>query len=522
MRTQDESRETDWDDPIDGEDDAAIQDDEDSVPAPVPAEGFREVRDRTSVVAFLLGVGVLGAAIALGRSFAFFIAFPVFSIILTLLWGKKAPRPWIYLASIAAASPVSVSREQFTCNAIFAIWLAMLSPRSLSKLPQWAYLLLIMASFGFVTGSINWISSRPTVIGSIIHEGTYAFNFIAAIFILLPLIYFRMEKSANFEANLQGLLFCLILPSTLILLCAKLHGHVTNAWEASQHGAAEGYLEYQLGRVSINFLRTEVGFILAALACAAAAVAISPVKIIYRAIAGACFAVNAYLLLFTASFGSILGCLAGLAAMSSTLARKAGVARLVTAAAVVVSVLILAFAFFSTKMVHYLDARYTHHVTHENTDRIPLWTRAVEEFIRHPEGIGWTLDVGDVKKTFMHNDYLVYFVSYSLTGGLAYLSLVAGFLFYFLAYPPDMEGGGPSALAVHLAGLGAASVIALNSMTDHMTENRWYFTLIWSIVWYSYFCSRAARAAASPKLAADDDVYAESEAIEDDPGLYFT
>jgi hypothetical protein len=49
----------------------------------------------------------------------------------------------------------------------------------------------------------------------------------------------------------------------------------------------------------------------------------------------------------------------------------------------------------------------------------------------------------------------------------------------------------PAALAVFLAGHGAVIVIALNSITDHMTENRWYFNLIWSLVWYSYFCSRS-------------------------------
>ena len=64
--------------------------------------------------------------------------------------------------------------------------------------------------------------------------------------------------------------------------------------------------QYQLGKVIVNFMRTEVGFILAALICASAAVTASPVKILYRVVAAACLASNAFLLLFTASFGSIL------------------------------------------------------------------------------------------------------------------------------------------------------------------------------------------------------------------------
>jgi hypothetical protein len=51
----------------------------------------------------------------------------------------------------------------------------------------------------------------------------------------------------------------------------------------------------------------------------------------------------------------------------------------------------------------------------------------------------------------------------------------------------------PAAFATYLAGLGVIVVTAVNSMTDHMSVNRWYFNVIWSIVWYSYFCSRAAQ-----------------------------
>ena len=39
----------------------------------------------------------------------------------------------------------------------------------------------------------------------------------------------------------------------------------------------------------------------------------------------------------------------------------------------------------------------------------------------------------------------------------------------------------PSALAIYLAGLGVIVAIAVNSMTDHMNANRWYFNVIWSL-----------------------------------------
>jgi hypothetical protein len=47
-----------------------------------------------------------------------------------------------------------------------------------------------------------------------------------------------------------------------------------------------------------------------------------------------------------------------------------------------------------------------------------------------------------------------------------------------------------------LAGAGAATVLLLNSLSDHMTANRWYFNVVWMMVWYAYFASRARPVAA--------------------------
>ena len=114
-------------------------------------------------------------------------------------------------------------------------------------------------------------------------EHLHTISFLAP-FLLLPVVYLRMRESRDHAANLQGLLFCLIVPSTLILISAKLFGTVANAWEASLHVGSlpEGFLQYKLGKVIVNFLRTEVGFILAALICASTAVTVSQVKGLYQ------------------------------------------------------------------------------------------------------------------------------------------------------------------------------------------------------------------------------------------------
>lgn len=252
---------------------------------------------------------------------------------------------------------------------------------------------------------------------------------------------------------------------------------------------SEGFLQYQLGRVTVNFLRTEVGFPLAALICASSAVTLSPVRNLYRLIAGACLAANVFLLLVTGSFGSILASLCGLAAIFCIQVRTVSFTKVIGSAAVLCCMLGLTFVLLPPSVKDYLGKRYEHRVTDADTDRLTLWARAVDQLFRHPEGVGWTMSVsGGGQTSFIHNDYLTYAVSYGVTGGLAYVSLVTGLLIsFFLVRKSALKD--PAALAVYLAGLGVIVAVAVNSITDHMTENRCYFALIWSIVWYSYFCT---------------------------------
>ena len=299
---------------------------------------------------------------------------------MTLIW-RKVPRSWIFLISMAAAVPVSLAKYQFACNPIFALWFTLLNPRYLFRLPKWIYVPLGLALMGLGTGAINWMSDD--FIGGIMRQGTYALNFVLAPIILWPMIYVRMRESQDPDTNLWGLLFCLIVPSTSILLSARLFGHVANAWEASLQleSIAEGFLQYQLGKVTVNFLRTEVGFILAALICASTAVTVSQVKNLYRLIAGACLAANAFLLLVTASFGSILSALCGLAAIFCIQVRTVSLTKVVGSVAVICFMLGLTFVLLPPSVKDYLGKRYQHRVTDADTDRLTMWGFAVEQLL---------------------------------------------------------------------------------------------------------------------------------------------
>jgi O-antigen ligase len=160
--------------------------------------------------------------------------------------------------------------------------------------------------------------------------------------------------------------------------------------------------------------------------------------------------------------------------------------------AVICSILLLIYSLSPPSTKEYLGKRYEHRVVEADTDRLALWARAIDYFSEHPEGVGLTYTVGERVKSNPHNEYLVYAVSYGIMGGLAYICLVSGLLIYFIRSQKRIIKD-PFVLAVYLAGIGVIVAIAVNSMTDNVGVNRWYFNIIWSVIWYSYFCSRAGQ-----------------------------
>lgn len=452
---------------------------------------FQESGLVATISAFFIGTAIIGAAILLGRSHALYIAVMAIALGTTMIW-KKLPRPWIFLASMAAATPIPMLRQQFAPNLFFALWLLIFNWRFLSELPRWVYIPFSFAVFGVITSSFSWMSSN--IFASILRQGAFAFNFLFAPCILLPLIYFRVTRSKDHTSNLKGLLFFLILPSTLLLVSARFFGSLANEWQASLHAQShsEGYMLYQLGKVLVSLVRTEIGFILAALICASTSVVAVNTKSLYRFVAAACLVANLFLLLSTGSFGSSFSCLCGLSVIFLVQITKINPIRVIAAAMFFFCLLSLTYAFSPPNIKAYLTKRYEHRVVDKDTDRIFLWQLAIEYFLEHPGGVGFTATVGESVKSNPHNDYLLYSVSYGFSGGIAFLSLIGGLLIgYFRRRKRTLFD--PDGVAVYAAGFGVLIAFAVNSVFDNGVINRWYFNVIWSIIWYCYFCSSSEK-----------------------------
>ncbi|HUV58662.1 MAG TPA: O-antigen ligase family protein [Desulfatiglandales bacterium] len=460
---------------------------------------------KKNAISFFMGMAVIVAAILLGRSFLFYIPFLLFSVFITLVWRRNF-RPWVNLVSTSAATPIAIAQQNFSCNLIFAIWYSFLNRQYYSSLPNWIKIASGLAVFGLFTSSINWMSIG--IINGMMRQGSFFVTLFLGPYLLLPIVYMKMKESQDHTANLQGLLFCLIIPSTLVLVGARAFGTVANAWEASLHGAMlpEGFLMFRFGKVIVSFLRTDVGFILAVLTCASLAISISKVRTLYRLLSGACFVSNLILLFMTGSFGSGFSCLCGMLAIFSIQIKKLSVKKVLGSVVAMICVMFVVYNLLPQSTKTYLEKRYEHRVTKADTDRFDLWGRALDHFFKYPEGVGLNLSVAASINIYhkvrsnIHNEYLVYAVSYGLFGGIAFVLIVAKLLIYYLKMRKHKIDD-PYALATYLAGLGVVIAVSLNCMTDHLNANRWYFNVSWSIIWYCYFCTQGVQTENTMKSA---------------------
>lgn len=459
------------------------------------ASDAQGISEKTFKKSFYLGMAIIAVSFVLGHSYTFIATFLIFSLFMTILWRKKQ-KPWLLLASTAAATPVVISRFDFSTNTIFAIWFVILKPRQLLKLPIWIYIPILLIVVGLLTSAIHWMAGD--MLRSMSRELVYMFNNVLAPFLFLPAIYILMRENPDRTRNLQGLLFCLIVPATLILIVTKLFGSVVNEWEASLHAGSlsEGFLIYKLGRVYVSYLRTEVGFILAALICASAAVTVSHVRRLYRIVTAVCLASNLFLLLSTGSFGSAFACLCGLTVIFYMQSRVVNMTKIFASLAVILCIIVLTYAIMPQSVKGYLGKRYEHRVTNANTDRFDLWANGTKYLLKYPLGVGFTLRAGETEKekAYTHNDYLSYAISYGFIGGIGYIIFVCGLFVSFFRMRRKIPRDA-AAMAVYLAGFGVFVAVAVNCFTDHMSSCKWFFNVMWSIIWYCYFCSRIPPAA---------------------------
>jgi O-antigen ligase len=236
--------------------------------------------------------------------------------------------------------------------------------------------------------------------------------------------------------------------------------------------------------------------------CASFAVVINNVSWMLRLTAAACFTIAAFLLLTTGSMGSSLACLCGIALILIVGKRYLSIKRYVIVVLAIVGFVFVAWSVLPEGIQKYVESRYMERFSQggvDASDRISIWKNSFAFLMDNPMGVGWSLPIEAQQLGYSsHNDYLAYAMSYGFSCGLLYMFVPAWLLFSLSTVKSRVLDF--ARLIVILAGVGVVTSLLVNSFSDHLAANRWYYNVVWSIVWYAFFLSKRSLQPSSKKI----------------------
>ena len=437
----------------------------------------------------------------------------VVGLLATLAWSER-PLAWVIFVAVIAANPGNTTTPisiNLFCGGYSLLLMRSGGWKLLPRLLQFAFCFalvsmavsIITSLFGeFRVPSIQTLditiprpymstwSNGASLVMLVTQTKEFA-NYLLGPFLLIPVIFSRIRRDHDPLLLIQGLLFGLIVPTLLLFVLARVFGKAhldLNAMKENMLNVSR----FLLWNTDIMTIRTQVGIILAAFICASFAIALSPGQRWTRIAAAVCLVVAAYLLLVSGSVGSTLACGAGIALILALGMPHFSIKRYLVVMCIGAGIALAAWTVVPEGVKAYTLARYEERAGIQGSpvgDRADRWTKSFSYLMENPSGVGWSLYIEPLG-IYPHNDYISYAIAYGLLCGLLYLACPLGLLFSFLVYRPSQLEPGRFTLA--LVGAGVTTVMLINSMSDHMTANRWYFNVIWSLIWFAFYASRPA------------------------------
>ncbi|HEX9011458.1 MAG TPA: O-antigen ligase family protein [Holophagaceae bacterium] len=461
-----------------------------------------------------LGLGINLLSLAIGAPYPMAVVGLVAAVIASIAWSER-PLAWTIFVSLLAANPANTTTP-IALNLYAALLFFMLARgeawREVPRLVQFALGFVLLSMMVSILVSLSAHRTVPSINSVDVDlPRTYSttwtggvsadifptqliaiLNYLLGPFLLIPLIFTRVRRDLDPDLLVKGLVFGLILPTILLFLIARGFGRPT----IDPNVLSQDLLNvstFRLGKIDIQMIRTQSGIILASLICGSFAIAISPIARWTRLAATGCLAASVYLMLITGSVGSSLASLAGMVLILLMGKRRFSIRRYFLLLLLGAGLAVSAWSVMPTAIQQYAVSRYEVRMGKSGSavgDRAWRWKKAFNYLTDHPSGVGWSIYIEPLG-TYPHNDYLTYAIAYGVLCGLVYLLYPAGLLFSFIFL--NSKVADPSRFALALAGAGITTVLLINSMSDHMTANRWYFNVIWSLIWYAFAASRTPR-----------------------------
>lgn len=432
--------------------------------------------------AYVVGLVFNAGSLLIGNPYIVFaLAVAVAALAVVRLRSRRAP--WVVLASTLAANPVNLSAT-IACNLVIAAAYATVALHRHRRVPAWTVVAAIGAVTGVLLGAPAWSLASPdaifTQLGALM-------NYIIGPMLLLPILYSGIAEDEEWDHVERGILPWLVLPTLVLLAAARAVG--TPVSDAARNAYDyQIFSVYRLAAVEVTLTRTHVGIVVATLFCAALPFFLVPERLRSRWLAITCLAVAGALMLFTASVGSALALLTGVLAVVAVGRRRVGGLRLLVGAAVLAVLSAFAWRLIPEEVLQYVIGRYNERFAFGTgigvSDRLGLWVLAAQYAAENPMGVGWGLFIEPLG-IYPHNDYLTYAIAFGVLPAVAYLYVVARLVIEASRRAWSMRRD--VRFSVVAAGLGSGMVLLVNSFSDHLSSNRWYFNVVWSIVWFCYF-----------------------------------
>lgn len=481
---------------------------------PIEDQGF----PRSLLLPLAAGMAFNLASLAVANPYLMLAIGSAIALILTLVYLKRPSLGWVAFVATCAASPANLGTPIAT-NILCALCLFAISPISgWKRLPGFVKVILafaLLSTMVSILASSTQVPNIPSIrtnnlsrprpwmmtwsggvtFETLINQAVSSVNYLLGPFLLIPFTFSRITKGRSPEQLLRLFLLSLVIPSLIIFFLARNLGHpIMSATE--MRAEIVNISAFRLGKLDIQMLRTQVGIIIAALLVGSFSVVVSPVQRLNRCLALACLLGSLYLLLTTGSVGSTFAALIGMTLVLLLNIRRFSWKRYFAIGTISVLLTLVGFAALPPNTRNYAYSRYEARVgSHGSSmeDRTWRWRKAANYMLDNPSGTGWSLWVEPLN-TFPHNDFLSYGIAFGMLCGFLY------FLLPFLAFLSlssfaflNHTNTSTSLICLASAGAGITLAVMINSMSDHMTADRWYFNVAWSLVWFCYFACRPSR-----------------------------
>lgn len=315
-------------------------------------------------------------------------------------------------------------------------------------------------------------------------------NYLVGPLFLLPLVYYRLQEEADTELVLVIFVMSLVVPTLLFMFVARVFGTPVVDISAFDFDYLLNVSVYHLGNIDFQLTRTQSGIPLAVLISASFALMACSVKKNIRLAAVLAMVAGLFLLLVTGSVGSSLAALCGIVLILFISRSYFSVTRYAVFLPLLLVLVLIGWSQVPPAIKKYAESRYEEKLAGgvNVSDRSGQWHAASDYLLDNPLGRGWKLFVPPIGG-YPHNDYLSYGIAFGIACGLLYLFVPAKILHSLVSR--RLEPRNIAQISISLAGVGAVAVLLINSMSDHLTANRWYFNVVWSVIWFGYFVNRS-------------------------------